>query len=76
MIETVLRIGPQNTRSFFAGVVLQNDVVVETHPPMLMRLMHDWSGDRVSEYCVARGWNVEVVQEANHVKEAKPSNRR
>lgn len=66
MMETVLRIGHEGTRTFFAGVVLQNGIVVETAP--IMKRMHGWRRDRVEEYCAARGWSVEVVQQCDHVK--------
>ncbi|MGY3615694.1 hypothetical protein [Bradyrhizobium sp. USDA 10063] len=42
-----------------AGIVLHDDVVVETAP--IVRFMRRWSRDRVREYCRKYGWDISVV---------------
>ncbi|MEY9184721.1 hypothetical protein ABIG06_006269 [Bradyrhizobium sp. USDA 326] len=44
---------------FTAGIVLFDDVVVETAP--IVRYMRRWSRERVREECRKRGWSVTVV---------------
>ncbi|UPT99178.1 hypothetical protein J4G48_0014500 [Bradyrhizobium barranii subsp. apii] len=45
--------------NFTAGIVLFDDVVVETAP--IVRYMRNWSRDRVRTECNRRGWTVSVV---------------
>lgn len=45
--------------SVAAGIVLFDDVVVETAP--IVRYMRNWSRDRVRAECNRRGWTVSVV---------------
>jgi hypothetical protein len=47
--------------SFTAGIVLFDDVVVETAP--IVRYMRKWSRMRVRAYCQQRNWKVDVVHE-------------
>jgi len=46
---------------FYAGIVLQNDVVVESAD--IVKYMRKWSRDRVREYCKGKGWKVSIVSE-------------
>ncbi|MCP3472390.1 hypothetical protein NLM33_18915 [Bradyrhizobium sp. CCGUVB1N3] len=45
--------------SFTAGIVLFDDVVVET--ASVVRYMRRWSRDKVRAECEQRGWTVSVV---------------
>lgn len=45
--------------NFTAGIVLFDDVVVETAP--IVRYMRRWSRDQVRVECNARGWKVLVI---------------
>lgn len=45
--------------SFSAGVVLQDDVVVEA--ATAVRFMRGWQRDRVRSHCAGQGWQVSVV---------------
>ncbi|MCD9821234.1 hypothetical protein [Bradyrhizobium japonicum] len=45
--------------NFTAGIVLFDDVVVETAPRV--RYMRRWSRDRVRTECKQRGWTVTVI---------------
>ncbi|MEY9235451.1 hypothetical protein ABIF78_007774 [Bradyrhizobium japonicum] len=47
--------------NFTAGIVLFDDVVVETAP--IVRHMRRWSRDRVRAECNRRGWTVSVVRQ-------------
>ncbi|MET4017695.1 hypothetical protein [Bradyrhizobium sp. S3.2.12] len=47
--------------SFTAGIVLFDDVVVETAP--IVRYMRHWSRDRVRKECEQRGWTVKVIRQ-------------
>jgi hypothetical protein len=58
VIETLAQIRGSN---FVAGIVLHDDVVVETAP--IVRKMRRWSRDRVRDYCRKIGWDVRVVTE-------------
>jgi hypothetical protein len=46
---------------FHAGIVLQNDKVIEAAAPV--RYMRGWTRKNVREYCQERGWQVSVVSE-------------
>jgi hypothetical protein len=48
---------------FCAGIVLQNDKVVEAAPIVKYMARQRWSRDRVRDYCRQRGWKVIVVEE-------------
>jgi hypothetical protein len=44
---------------FNAGIVLQNDRVVQTAP--IIHYMHGWTRHRVRVHCENKGWKVSVV---------------
>jgi hypothetical protein len=44
---------------FSAGIVLQDDYVVEAAP--ILRYMRGWRRDRVRRFCVDKDWDVRVV---------------
>ena len=46
---------------FFAGIVLQDDKVIEAAD--IVKYMRKWSRDRVREYCKSKGWRISVVWE-------------
>jgi hypothetical protein len=56
---------------FYAGIVLQNNRVVEAAP--IVRYMRKWDRARVRDYCVQKGWKVSVVWEQRRAAlEPKP----
>lgn len=61
MIEVLAQIEGKRRdgTSFTAGIVLQNDVVVEAS--LDVRYMRRWSRERVREHCAGQGWQVSVV---------------
>lgn len=50
---------------FFAGIVLQDDRVVEAAD--IVKYMRKWSRNRVREYCGAKGWRVFIVSETARI---------
>lgn len=46
---------------FVAGLVLQNDTVIEAAD--IVRYMRRWTRDKVRAYCASKGWKVAVVWE-------------
>jgi hypothetical protein len=46
---------------FYAGIVLQNDRVIEAAD--IVKYMRKWTRDRVRGYCKDKGWKVSVVWE-------------
>ena len=46
---------------FFAGIVLQDDKVIEAAD--IVKYMRKWNRDRVREYCKGKGWCISVVWE-------------
>lgn len=44
---------------FFAGIILQDDKVVEAAD--IVKYMRRWSRDRVRDYCKSKGWKITVV---------------
>jgi hypothetical protein len=58
VIETLAAIDAPH---FYAGIVLQDDVVVEAAP--IVRYMRKWSRDRVRDYCKEKGWKISVVHQ-------------
>ena len=58
MIETLAVIDAPH---FFAGIVLQDDRVVEAAP--IVRYMRRWPRARVRAFCEGKGWKVSVVWE-------------
>lgn len=44
---------------FYAGIVLQNDQVVEAAD--IVKYMRRWSRDRVRDYCKSKNWRVSVI---------------
>lgn len=45
---------------FYAGIVLEGDIVTESAP--ILKYMRGWSRDKVREYCKLKGWKVLVIQ--------------
>ncbi len=60
MTETLAQIDAPH---FCAGIVLQNNIVVEAAD--IVKYMRKWSRDRVRSYCKQKGWKVVVVWEMN-----------
>lgn len=58
MIETLATIDAPH---FYAGIVLQNDKVIEAAPIVGYMKKQRWSRDRVRAYCKDKGWTVTVV---------------
>jgi hypothetical protein len=58
MIETLAVIDAPH---FYAGVVLQDDRVVEAAD--IVKYMRKWSRNKVREYCESKGWKISVVHE-------------
>jgi hypothetical protein len=58
VVETLAQI---RSRNFTAGIVLVDDVVVETAP--IVRFMRRWSRDRVRDYCRKYCWQINVISE-------------
>jgi hypothetical protein len=46
---------------FYAGIVLQNDRVVEAANILKYMRVQKWTRDRVRDYCRQKGWKVSVV---------------
>jgi hypothetical protein len=46
---------------FHAGIVLWNDVVIETAP--IVRRMKGWSRDQVRDYCRQQNWKISIVHQ-------------
>ena len=46
---------------FYAGIVLQNDRVVEAAD--IVKYMRKWSRDKVRDYCQNKNWRVSVISE-------------
>jgi len=61
VIEILAQVeGTKNGKSpFSAGIVLQNDKVVEAAP--IVRFMKGWHRDRVRAHCKMLGWKVSVI---------------
>lgn len=57
--------------SFTAGIVLFDDVVVETAP--VVRYMRRWSREKVREECRRRGWTVTVIHQIEREDVTAPS---
>jgi hypothetical protein len=51
---------------FVAGIVLQDDIVVETAP--ILRYMRKWDRKRVREYCQRNAWKVVVVHQLERAR--------
>jgi len=49
------------SRGFFAGLVLWDNKVVEAAD--IIKYMRGWSRDRARSYCEQRGWKVSVIYE-------------
>ena len=60
MIEILAQIEAPH---FCAGIVLQNDRVVEAAPILHYMKKAKWTRDRVRTYCAEKGWRVVVVHE-------------
>lgn len=46
---------------FYAGIVLEDDVVVRAAP--IVKYMRGWTRDKVRAYCQRKGWKVLVVDD-------------
>lgn len=46
---------------FFAGIVLQDDKVVEAADIVKYMRKGKWTRDKVRSYCASKGWKVSVV---------------
>jgi hypothetical protein len=46
---------------FFAGIVLEDDVVIEAAAIVGYMKKGRWTRDRVRAYCQEKGWSVKVV---------------
>lgn len=65
MIEVLAMIEYEHTLGHVtAGIVLQNDVVVEAAPIVSYMKRGKWSRARVRAYCVEKGWKVSVVHQS------------
>jgi hypothetical protein len=61
MIEILASIAGKTTdgKPFTVGIVLWDDKVVQPGP--IVNYMRGWSRNRVRDYCVKKGWEIEVV---------------
>jgi hypothetical protein len=57
MTETLVVIDAPN---FCAGLVARDGRVIEAAP--ILRYMKGWTGRRVADYCMAKGWRWKTVQ--------------
>ena len=48
---------------FYAGIVLQNDRVVEAADIVKYMRIKKWTRDQVRDYCKTKGWKVSVVSQ-------------
>ncbi len=46
---------------FYAGIILEQDVVIQAAP--IVKYMRGWSRDRVRDYCRQKRWTVQIVRE-------------
>jgi len=44
---------------FYAGIVLQGDVVAEAAD--ILKYMRKWTRDQVRDYCATKGWKISIV---------------
>lgn len=63
MIEILAQIQADGPKPFTAGLILWDDVVVETAPILGYMKKAKWSRDRVRDYCRDKGWKIIVVHE-------------
>ena len=71
MIETLAQIDCPDRpkrKGFNAGIVLQDDVVVEAAPIVGFMKKQKWTRGRVRDYCRQRGWSVSVVWEMQRAR--------
>ena len=61
MIEILAQIHCTEPKPFTAGIILHDNVVVETAPIVDYMKRGKWSRDRVRKYCHDRGWTIDVV---------------
>jgi len=57
MMEIIARIEAPH---FTAGIVLQDDIVVETAP--ILKYMKQWGRDQVRDYCRSKGWKIRAFR--------------
>jgi hypothetical protein len=60
LIETLAQIKAPH---FTAGIVLQDDLVVEAAPIIGYMKKNGWSRSDVRNYCREKGWTISVVRE-------------
>jgi len=64
MVEVLAVIEYEHTLGHVtAGIVLQDDKVVEAAPIVAYMKHGKWSRARVRAYCVTKGWKVSVVHQ-------------
>jgi hypothetical protein len=63
MIEILAMVKCDGPRPFTAGIVLQDDVVVEAAPIVGLFKRQKFTRERVREYCRQKGWKVSIVHE-------------
>jgi hypothetical protein len=66
--EILAQIKAPAPRSFTAGLILQNNVVVETAPILSYMKRQKWTRDRVRNYCHENGWTIKVIYEVQKPK--------
>lgn len=52
---------------FYCGIVLWDDVVVQT-APIVRKALHGKTRDYVRDYCARKGWQVSVIDELERAK--------
>ena len=63
MIEILAQIRSPKPKSFTAGIVLWDDVVIEAAPIVGFMKRQKWSRTRVREFCKTNGYEITVVHE-------------
>jgi len=63
MTELLAQIHAPAPRAFTAGLVLQDDVVVEAAPIIGYMQRQQWTRARVREHCRKKHWSIVVVYE-------------
>lgn len=61
MIEILAQIESEGPPKFTAGLVLQDDVVVEAAPIVRFMMTKHYTRAEVRAYCRHRGWRISVV---------------
>jgi len=69
MIEILAQIHCPAPRAFTAGLILQDNIVVETAPILGYMKRQRWTRDRVRKHCREKGWSIVVV---NQIQKPNP----